>query len=456
MTSYGLKKVLVIGLLMIASCWVAWNYYDARYFIAWAEVVKKYGILNLYQYSEKVAYMPLAPIFFVAIYTVSKEAISIASILGLTTLLAPVDVLRLLLKTPIIASIIGLGYYIYKREGWKTARYWFYGIPVWMVMWQYQFDPIMMALTVLGAYMLLEKKTLKAGLLWGVGAAFKYVPFLMVPIALKALSNSRDRVKFLTFFTLPIAASILPFLVVDATDAIKKTLGFHLERYPQMLSMFEIPYLLTHYNLELGKWINYLWIPLFTFSYLLLILKCRVSLEDKDKLFSSLAATTLLFIIFNKISNPQYLLWPYPFLVYFMGKKDSYNSNFKTAVLASTVVALILYPLIMFFPAAAIDRTVYVEEDASWLPARLMIIYSFNGRAKLLVSNLIYITEYFAWDFMVLLYKNSAIISALLIVVYNVLLLYILFSLFNINVKAYVSKVKTTIVKEARIARGKI
>lgn len=454
MTIPELRKVAIIGVVMVASCWVAWNYYDARYFIAWAEVVGRYGLLSLYHYSEKVAYMPLAPIFFIVIYTVSKEVLTVASILGLTTLLTPVDVLRLLLKIPIIISILGVGYYMYKREGWNIARYWLYGIPVWMVMWQYQFDPIMMALTVIGAYTLLDRKVFKAGLLWGIGAAFKYVPLLMVPIALKAIKSLRGRIIFLSSFTLPIIASLLPFLQVNAIDVIKKTLGFHLSRYPQMLSIFEIPYLLTHYNLNVGGWVNYLWLPLFATSYILVIVKAKVDLEDKDTLFSYLAAVTLLFIVFNKVSNPQYLLWPYPFLVYLMGRGRILNPNFKTAVITSTIVALILYPFVMFFPAAAIDRTVYVEEDASWLPARLVLLYSFDGRAKLLISKILYFTEYFAWDVMSFIYNYSWAFSILLIIVYNTLLIYILFQLLNVDLKNHVSKLKS-IVGRIIAVRGK-
>ena len=455
MKSDDLKKILIIGVIMVASGWVAWNYYDARYFINWAVVAQKYGILYLYQYSDKVAYMPLAPVFFVILYVVAKEGLSIASIIGLTYLLTPMDILRLMLKVPLILSSLAVGYYLYRREGWGVARFWFYGIPVWMVMWQYQFDPIMVMFTVIGAYCLLDGRISRSGLLLGIGASFKYVPFLMVPFILKGLREAREKVKFLASFSLPILLSTAPFLMVDISDAVKKTFGFHMERYPQMLSIFNIPYVISYYTLHGWDWINYLWLPLFAGTYLWLLWRMRVDLEDKDSLFAAFAAATLTFILFNKVSNPQYILWPYPFLVYFAHKWRIPRPNFKMALVAATLVALVLYPVLMFLPAAAVDRTVYAEEDASWVPARLMIIYSFDGRARFLISELIYVMEYFTWDLMCALYNNFNIIGASLIIVYNTLLAFILLSLMDVDVSRSVKRVMSVVSGKLKVeARG--
>ena len=414
---------------MTITGWIAWNHYDAKYFIEWAIVAQNYGVLALYQNSEKVAYMPLTPMFFIVTYLAAKEAVSIASIIGLTYILHPIDVLRLILKIPIIASNIIVGYYIYRREGWDIAKLWFYGIPIWVVMWQYQFDPLMVMFMVLGVYYLLDKKLTKAGILIGMGAAFKYVPFLTLPFILKAIKNLRDKLMFLLAFILPLAVSVTPFLILDLRDVVEKTLGFHMKRYPQMLSLFNLPYVLTSYRYQGSPLINFVWIPLFIMTYILLLWKLNVDLKDKNSVFIAFAASTLIFIIFNKVSNPQYILWPYPFLIYFAGKWYTSKPYFKTVLISATLIALILYPVLMFLPAAAVDRTVYVEEDAEWVPARLVVLHSFDGKARFLISEILYYMEYFGGEVLNSLYLYFNVVGALLIIAYNLLLIYLLIRL---------------------------
>jgi len=426
----GVKaKILVLLFLMLGTGWIAWNYYDARYFLQWTYVVKEAGFLGLYRYAEKVAYMPLTPALFVAVYMLAEQLLLLISKLGFTVILQPIDYIRLIVKVPIVIANVIVGYVIYKEEGWHVARWWFYGIPIWTVIWQYQFDPLMVAFTVLGAYSLYKRRINMAAFLLGLGAAFKYVPLLIVPFILKTLKGLSSKLRFILTFSLPLILSILPFILFDFQDLVYKTLGFHISRYPQMLSLFNIPCIISNYNYVKDPIIGLLWIPLFAGSYLFMLWKLSINFNDKDSIMKVFALSTLLFIIFNKVNNPQYLLWSYPFLIYFIAREP--RGSIKTLFIVSTIVGAVLYPALQFFPAAVLDRTVFIEEDYSWYSARILLYYSFEGIAKFIVSKVIYWIEFYGEPVLNWLYTNFNFIGASLILIYNSSLLFLTFYIFD-------------------------
>ena len=257
-----LLKMLLPLLVLFGTCWLAWNYYDVRYFIEWATIAEKYGVIGIYSQADKCGYMPLSPILFVASYELAKTASQMFT--NILPALSEVNYYRLIIKMPLLISIVLVGYIMYRNDGWNVAKWWFYGVPVWVVLWTYQFDPIMLLFMLIGTYSLIKREYFKAGLWLGIGAAFKYIPALIIPFGVKIAGNRREKILLLLGFLIPVLIVTLPFLVFDISGFFNQAFGFHMNRYPQMLSIFNIPQLLGGFEmspLEL-KIITLIWLSL--------------------------------------------------------------------------------------------------------------------------------------------------------------------------------------------------
>ena len=143
---------------------------------------------------------------------------------------------------------------------------------------------------------------------YGWGALFlsfgfnaKLFPIIILPIILLKV-NFKQGIKILAIFLL--ASFILNiYFVINSFDVWKSTYLFHSLREPNIDSIWA----LTHLDI---KTINFLAISLFLLSYLVLIFA-----HKKYDFISLSFMSLLLFLLFNKVFSPQYLLWLLPFFV---------------------------------------------------------------------------------------------------------------------------------------------
>ncbi len=424
----GLFFALAI-VLLITTSWIAWNYYDIKVFMEWAKIAENKNILRIYSDARKAGYMPLVPIVFILTYMISNALITfLINLANIASSTFYIDSMRLLMRIPLTFSIVLTGYILYRNEGWKVAKWWIFGIPVWIVYLAYQFDPLMVLFMVLGAYSFVKKKYERAGLFWGLGTALKFVPVILIPLVFKVLKGNRNQLmRFLLFFMLPVITISLPFLLYSPVLMIKKVFEFHASRYPQMLSIFNVPMLISNYKFEYANMLSWVWIPLFVLVYSYVLFKVKIKEGDKDSIFKAIGALILVFIVFNKVQNPQYILWAYPFITYVLSRNS--KNILKYILLLATLTGSLIYPLLYYFPPAVLNENIIIEEDMHPYSARNLLLMSFEGSAKFVVRNILAFFETYFYGIMEFFYINFNVFGALTVALHNALLIIILYNL---------------------------
>jgi len=448
-------ELIIATMLLLLAVILVWNYYDIFIFTNWVRVVQELGLLKLYamyryNISYRVVYFPLAPLTFIASYslgeTVSKIVVSSKLIMTMTSEqieALKITILRIFSKLPLLLSAYLTAYILYKKEGWEVTRWWLYNIPLFVTIATYQFDPIMVFFLLLGTYYIAENKWIKAGIAWGLGTAIKYIPLPLIPIAYLASRNKRNFIQFLASLTITVGIIAVPFMIVNPQDFLNNILEFHSNRPPQYLSIFNIPVLLSNRDMNVVDAVTKSWPILFTLVYALIILLFRPKPGDKNSLFRSLAAVLLVFIIFSKVVNPNYLLWAYPFLVCILVKKQS-KLGLRLLVLA-TIIATI-WPGIYLYVPAVLGRPAYIEEVMQYYNARLLLEKSFQGFGQHIMLKLLELSGYGLGPIFEFLYTNLNLIGALLIAFYASILLYILIvEIGNVrSIDDFISAIKDT------------
>ncbi|RLG89423.1 MAG: hypothetical protein DRO15_00415 [Thermoprotei archaeon] len=429
-----IELAIATVLLLLAVIFV-WNYYDIFIFMNWVRTVQELGLFKLYamyryNISYRVVYFPLAPLTFIGSYslgeTVSKIIVSSKLIITMTPEqieALKVTILRIFSKLPLLLSAYLIAYILYKREGWEVTRWWLYNIPLFVTIATYQFDPIMVFFLLLGSYYIAENKWIRAGIAWGLGAAIKYIPLPLVPIAYLASRNRHNFIRFLASLAITVGLIATPFMIVNPQDFLNNILEFHGNRPPQYLSIFNIPVLLSNRDVNVVDAVTKSWPVLFILIYALVILLFRPKPGDKESLFRSLAAVLLVFIIFSKVVNPNYLLWAYPFLVCILVKKQS-KLGLRLLVLA-TIIATI-WPGIYLYVPAVLGKPAYIEEVMQYYNARILIEKSFQGLGEHIILKLLELSGHGFGPVFEFLYMNLNLIGALLIISYALMLFHIL------------------------------
>jgi len=448
-------ELIIATMLLLLAVILVWNYYDIFIFTNWVRVVQELGLLKLYamyrhNISYRVVYFPLAPLTFIASYslgeTVSKIVVSSKLIMTMTSEqieALKITILRIFSKLPLLLSAYLTAYILYRREGWEVTRWWLYNIPLFVTIATYQFDPIMVLFLLLGTYYIAENKWIKAGIAWGLGTAIKYIPLPLIPIAYLASRNKRNFIQFLVSLIITVSVIAVPFMIANPQDFLNNILEFHSNRPPQYLSIFNIPVLLSNRDVNVVDAVIKSWPILFMLIYALMILLFKPKPGDKNSLFRSLAAVLLIFIIFSKVVNPNYLLWAYPFLVCILVKKQS-KLGLKLLVLA-TIIATI-WPGIYLYVPAVLGRPAYIEEVMQYYNARLLLEKSFQGFGQHIMLKLLELSGYGLGPIFEFMYMNLNLIGALLIAFYVSILLYILtVEIGNIrNINDFIEALKNT------------
>ena len=410
-----LTEVAIVSVILIILGAYTWNYYDIAVFMDWVRIAITTSPLCIYIYAVKCGYMPLAPLTFIAF------AIASYNVLMLIYNLVPPEVqlyiFRLMIKLPLFISIYLVGYILHKREGWKIAREWLIGIPVFIIISTYQFDPLMVLTLLLGAYALIDRKYKLAGVYWALSTAIKYIPAILIPIIAKDLKRKGKLKEFFVPYLIVLATITLPFMIMDPTAFIKNALGFHMFRPPQMLSIFNVPYLISRFDPIVGITLAQIWAPIVITIYAIMIKYLDVDTLSKDELFKALFIVIGVFLLVNKVVNPGYIMWVYPFLIYWLNKLN--NKKLKMLVLASILIAITVISL-RYYVCAELGKPIYIEEDMAWYDSKSFVEKSVSVYDEL-EENINIDQDLLRW-----FYENYPLIGALSITAYNISFLYLI------------------------------
>ncbi len=411
---------IAFAIILLGVAVSGWNWYDVQWFIKWTH----YGLLHVY-YAEKCAYFPLAPITFVLLY---KAAISIVKMFNLSK---PIYLIRLMTKLPMIISALVIAYILYRKAGSSVALLWMFTLPTYSNIWALQFDIITALFLLLMILLEWKDRNLLAGICLGVATLYKqavlvaYVPYLFYSIV-------RRRFKKLAKFTLGFLGTLLifvtPYIMTSFKEFIEKSILFHADRYPQDLSIWNIPQVITNYKvlIPLFKW---LWEPIFIIALIsfvvirsILIYKRSESIDDyefKRILTCDITISILLLIFLNKVGNPGYFIWIAPLLLLLIRDEIYY-----IVYIVSTIFAYIIYPSLMYIPAVILGKGIFIVEDLKYWSAKKLFGKSIIGLPQQLKTLLLGPVSMSELKFMQFLYNNFGYFALACIIAYNILLIY--------------------------------
>ncbi|NPA23629.1 MAG: DUF2029 domain-containing protein [Crenarchaeota archaeon] len=413
---------IIFILILLGTAVSGWNWYDVQWFIRWTH----YNLLHVY-FAEKCAYFPLAPITFVLLY---KFATYVAHTYHLYE---PIYFIRFVTKLPMIISAALIAYILYRETRPSVALLWMFTLPTYSNIWALQFDIITALFLLLMVLLERRGRSFLAGVCLAVAALYKqavivaYIPYLLYMVF-------RRRFKRLALFSLGFFTTLFgmlaPYLAVSYREFIYKSMLFHADRFPQDLSIWNIPQILTNYKLliPLFRW---LWEPVFLialFAYLgtrlyILYRKSKLSPIDEKEfnnmLISDIVVSILFIIFFNKVGNPGYFIWVAPLLLLLINDEIYY-----LAYIVCTIFAYIIYPSLLYIPAVILNRGIFIVEDLRYWPARKLFAKSIAGLPQQLKTLLLEPTSLSEIKLMKFLYNNFGYFGFICLLAYNILLVY--------------------------------
>lgn len=210
----------------------------------------------------------------------------------------------------LIAASVVATYFLYKilPEGQKRnlLRYWILA-PTMLVFVTSNWDILAIALIAAALYFLHKEKVYWGAFFLALGFSAKFYPILYLPILLLKIRRWQDWLKIAGIF-IGTTLALNGFFMLYHFDTWSYFYNLNTFRDPNPDSVWTI-FRFFVWPLEAGT-VNLLSLLFFAVSYSYLIWQYRQ--ESLVKLF---AIATLLFVLFNKIFSPQYLLWLLPFFV---------------------------------------------------------------------------------------------------------------------------------------------
>ena len=204
---------------------------------------------------------------------------------------------------------------------------------------------------------------------------------------------------------------------MDPAAFIKNALGFHMLRPPQMLSVFNVPYLISRFDPIVGITLAQIWAPVVMTIYAIMIKYLDVDTLNKDELFKALFIVIGVFLLINKVVNPGYIMWVYPFLIYWLNKLN--NKKLKMFVLASILIVITVISL-RYYACAELGKPIYIEEDMAWYDSKSFVEKSVSVYDEL-EENINIDQDLLRW-----FYENYPLVGALSITAYNISFLYLI------------------------------
>lgn len=248
-----------------------------------------------------------------------------------------------------------------------------------------RFDLVPTILCVLSVALFLRNNSLLGETLLGLGAAVKIFPISLLPLFFiyNWQKEGRKRaVKGIVVFLLAFSFIFLPFLIVAGWKGIYSTYLYHILRPVQIESLPASVLFLGSllggvvrtyheygsYNASLlsmdkavGSLSFILWASALFFLYFWFYRQSKLKLSAVRKealLVKGVLIVILVFIAFNKVFSPQYLIWPWPFVLWFLlyipRRRVIILGSLWVLILFLTIVNLIRFPYLFEMERVAI------------------------------------------------------------------------------------------------------
>lgn len=424
-------------------------YYDMRVFSSWMDAAEKIGVFQLYRapelfgYTYRAVYPPLAPLVFLASYGLAEEAVrEIVAATGSSTslgLLGPLVVgftLRLLLKIPIIASALALWDIMVRRFGRKVSTLILLGPPVLVVIAVYNFDLFMTLFLVLGVFEATRGNSVRAVVYTTIAALFKQPAVVALPLILLGIYRRRglgEAGKALLVSAAIAAAIVTPFALGSGESFFKWIAGFHGTRPPQGPTVFTAAYTLSGYSFEEVAGLLEASTILMALSLLVVVIAYLYSSGDNDSLVYAVTASLLGILAFTKVVNPVYTLWAYPFIVALSAKKGTLK---PVAIYLAGATMVYLWVMLLYFSALVTGTPVYLHEEARWLSAQEFksMIYASLGPYSTLMDLFLLIgrSSSIVWYTALFIHNNWGLVELVLATIYTFSMAYLYFWLISL------------------------
>ncbi|MBX4191643.1 MAG: hypothetical protein KW804_02495 [Candidatus Doudnabacteria bacterium] len=241
----------------------------------------------------------------------------------------------------IVFAVVGT-YYLWKLAPVeKRKNLWKYWVlaPSMIIFLTYNFDILAVCLVILAMYLIQQKKPMWAVLVLAIGFCAKFYPIIYFPILFLSLTSWRDRVKAVGIFVFFTAIVNVYFMMVNFKFWY---FFFAFNNYRPFSSIWAevMPFLTPpYYTMSM---LNAIPIAVFAICYLFLIYRYR-----KADIFLLFFWATVIFLMFNKVFSPQFLLWLLPFFVLVEKPKNVlfYGFELSNVVLICVVLYYVTMPL---------------------------------------------------------------------------------------------------------------
>ncbi|MCX8184516.1 MAG: hypothetical protein RMI56_06550 [Sulfolobales archaeon] len=447
--SAALKAVLLTSFLIVFSLSM-WNWYDISIFENWFEASRSTSLYKIYEVplalgniSYRVVYPPLPPLIYIGTRWLVDAAINAIIAIGRTAptighaLLTATDYfIRAIIKLPLLVFTVALATLLWKKLGSRASHWVIAGVPTLVTIANYQFDPLVafsLYLSIIGLDIprigiILSSISTALIILTKPLAAISLLPLVYY---IHRKMGKRDLVRYVVITLAVVLAFTLPFFLINPYAFIYNVFLFHSERAPQYISIWNLPVLLSKRNPEIARIVNSVWLPvmLAILGVAFLSLKKKLTLENRDNVVLATLILLLLVLIFNKVVNPNYLLWAYPLIIHLAYSREHKLKPRKTLITYNIAAALAALwgGLYMMIPALVNDIVV-IEETGEIIPARNIIYRSLDTPLNETITNLISLSEKY-YDYIKIVESYTNLLGASLIVTYSSVMLTLIWSL---------------------------
>jgi uncharacterized membrane protein len=341
--------ISVLGFLIWASGQEIWKYhlaFDVRTFF---ERSKGFLSTNSFAGFETNEYLPVSLFFFI-----------LPNMLG--SISDPDKYLNLIIFINLI--LIGVHLYIYKRInselGWISTLLLFAAFgPILL----FRFELLVSLLALFAVYLFKKEQYLYSGVLMGTAIATKVYPVFIVPYFLIILLRTDRRKPLLKYITGGLIGIIVPFLIYiflkgNPMDVVRN-IFYHVEKpvgvesiwasiisFVSLLETGILPQIVLKNGIwgilrEGARFVDYLpYLSVVSF-YLLLFFKLRKN-PKLSVIYPMIAL--LIFLLFSKYLNPQYIFWVFAFLP-LLKLKNFTSKVFLLNTFAIIILTQLIYPI---------------------------------------------------------------------------------------------------------------
>jgi hypothetical protein len=421
-----------------------WNWYDVTIFENWVRAYREVGLFRIYEISfvlgnasYRVVYPPIPPIVYIATHALAEALVSGINLIASTVpelgqvLVTTADhLIRVVLKLPLLVFTVALGVVLWRRFGSEAVYWTLLGVPTIVTLANYQFDPLV-AFFLYAAIILVDSPR------WGlyVSALALTLAVLTKPlVALPLLPlilyvyrryGFRGLSKYASISLSIGIAVVTLFLIPNPKAFISNVMLFHSSRPPQYISLWNLPVLLSGRSSQVISLVNTIWLPVMLIAVLASVtipVKAKYLQVDSLEDVVRLALLTLVVVlVFNKVVNPNYLLWAYPLVIHIAFSRKNCNRGIIITYNLGSALAALWGGLYMLIPALVND-VVVIEETGELLPARYLLYKSLDTPLNETLQELIKIGEKY-YEYAKSLETYTNIIGATLIILYTLVML---------------------------------